>query len=340
MQARLRVPFPLSRVQVQGGAGMSAPYPQHPLSAAFPGMSADDHATLTADIAANGLHDPITLYAGQVLDGWHRYTACMLIGVQARFTTLPKGTDPVAFVVSRNLHRRHLTGSQRAEAVTACSEWATVGSNQHGGCELGLQTTSAAMTGEVLGNTPRTLSEMAKEADVSKSTIQHAKAAHIAGLGEAVRDGRITAKQGAAIAKLPKEDRAAAVENPAILKEPKPAPHPAPELPTVEMVTITRAEYDELKADRDEMAVMNEELLAEQKAIGAVLDADDQLAEAAKRIKMLTAQVATLTSSRDGYMNGKNEVLNLLSKRNYQIKMLEKELAPYRVKLDSGGMPI
>jgi hypothetical protein len=59
---------------------------------------------------------------------------------------------------------------------------------------------------------------MAKEADVSLRTIQHAKAARVAGLGEHVRDGEITAKQGAAIAKLPEDQRAAAVKNPAMLK--------------------------------------------------------------------------------------------------------------------------
>lgn len=298
-------------------------YAQHPLSAAFPGMTKADLAALTDDIAEEGQREPITLYENMILDGWHRYQACIVCGRVPVTAELPANSDPVAFVKSHNLFRRHLTGSQRAEAVTACSEWATVKDNQH--------SESASVPG-----TRATVAQMAKEADVSKSTIDHAKAAHVAGLGEAVRDGKITAKQGAAIAKLPEEDRAAAVENPAILKAPK----AAPEQPDVETVTISRAEYDELKASVDDMAAMNEELLAEQKAIGAVLDADDQLAEATKQIKMLTATVATLTSSRDGYMNGKNEVLNLLSKRNDQIKMLEKELAPYRVKLDSGGMPI
>ncbi len=42
---------------------------------------------------------------------------------------------------------------------------------------------------------------MAKEADVSESTIKEAKAAHKAGLSDAVRDGGMSAKQAANLAK-------------------------------------------------------------------------------------------------------------------------------------------
>ncbi len=48
------------------------------------------------------------------------------------------------------------------------------GTNQHGGCKPGLQATAE---------------QMAKDADVSRQTIQQAKAAHAAGLGDQVRDG-------------------------------------------------------------------------------------------------------------------------------------------------------
>ena len=90
-------------------------YQQHPLSAAFPSMSADAFAELRVDIAANGLHSPITLYEDKVLDGWHRYTCCQQTGTAPRFTTF-QGDDAAArrFVVSVNLLRRHLDTSQRA----------------------------------------------------------------------------------------------------------------------------------------------------------------------------------------------------------------------------------
>ncbi|WP_320055728.1 hypothetical protein [Desulfuromonas thiophila] len=171
-------------------------YPQHPLSAAFPAMPRMHLDYLAKDIAEHGLHIAITLFDGMILDGWHRYQACQVAGVSPRFESLSEGADPVAFVRSRNLHRRDLTPSQRAAAVVACSEWAKRGTNQHGGSEP--------------GSHPQTATEMAKAADVSVKTIQQAKAAHIAGLGEQVRDGIITAKaavkqvrQGAASERTP-----------------------------------------------------------------------------------------------------------------------------------------
>jgi hypothetical protein len=47
--------------------------------------------------------------------------------------------------------------------VVACSEWAKVGANQHGGCKPGLHATAE---------------QMAKDADVSRQTIQQAKVAN------------------------------------------------------------------------------------------------------------------------------------------------------------------
>lgn len=156
---------------------------QHPLSAAFPAMQGMDFNALTQDIAVNGLHLPITLFNGMIIDGWHRYRACLESGVAPQFEDLPDGADPVAFVRSRNLHRRDLTPSQRAAAVVACCEWAKRGNQPKSqpGCDL------------------TTAKQMAEAADVSTETIRQAKAAHAAGLGDQVRDGKLTAKKAAAL---------------------------------------------------------------------------------------------------------------------------------------------
>ena len=86
-------------------------YPQAEL---FPMMSSEELAEFAEDIKANGLHQPIiTTHDDQLLDGLIRYTACRLAGVEPRFEKL-NGQDPVDYLVSANLRRRHLTKSQQA----------------------------------------------------------------------------------------------------------------------------------------------------------------------------------------------------------------------------------
>ena len=85
----------------------------HNLANLFPFMSPSEFELLCDDIKKNGLLNSIVLYEGKILDGRNRYKACLSLGLQPTFTTY-LGTDPFNYVVSQNLHRRHLTNSQRA----------------------------------------------------------------------------------------------------------------------------------------------------------------------------------------------------------------------------------
>lgn len=79
-----------------------------------------------ADIKDNGLKDPITILNGQILDGRNRYMACGIAGVEPRYVEFA-GNDPIAFVVSANIHRRHLTPIQLAALAN------TIANMEHGG---------------------------------------------------------------------------------------------------------------------------------------------------------------------------------------------------------------
>ncbi len=89
-------------------------YKAHPLSEQFfPLLGPDELQSLADDIAANGLLEPIVIHEGKILDGRNRYAACRKIHVEA--STVPyEGSDPLRFVISMNLHRRHLSTSQRS----------------------------------------------------------------------------------------------------------------------------------------------------------------------------------------------------------------------------------
>ena len=95
----------------------------HPLASLFPMIEGEEEIdALAEDIRANGVREPIVLYEGKILDGRNRYLAALDVGIDCP-TEEYTGTDPAGYVISLNLHRRHLTDRQRAhiaaELVTA-----------------------------------------------------------------------------------------------------------------------------------------------------------------------------------------------------------------------------
>jgi len=86
----------------------------HQIADLFPLMEGEQFRNFVADIKENGLINPIYIYEGQILDGRNRYNACLKLGIEPRYVKYT-GDDPVGFVISKNLHRRHLNAYQRAK---------------------------------------------------------------------------------------------------------------------------------------------------------------------------------------------------------------------------------
>lgn len=87
-------------------------YSIHPAAELFPLLGDAELGELAEDIRAHGLHEPVWIYQGQLLDGRNRRRACELAGVPLRVREYT-GSDPIAFSLSQNLKRRHLTAGQR-----------------------------------------------------------------------------------------------------------------------------------------------------------------------------------------------------------------------------------
>lgn len=90
-------------------------YEFHTFANIFPLMQDKEFQALKNDIALNGLREPVYLFQDKIIDGRNRYKACLEIGIEPVYRQYT-GTENelIEFVLSLNLHRRHLSTSQKA----------------------------------------------------------------------------------------------------------------------------------------------------------------------------------------------------------------------------------
>ena len=79
----------------------------HEIANLFPMVSDEQLGELVQDIKENGLREPGYIYEGKILDGRNRAKACELAGVEFQYYDY-EDDDPLSFVLSLNLKRRHL----------------------------------------------------------------------------------------------------------------------------------------------------------------------------------------------------------------------------------------
>lgn len=268
-------------------------YRQHPLSAAFPSMGAEDFQALKDSIESIGVQNPVALFEGMVIDGWHRYQAATALGLPC--PTIELGdTNPQDFVIAQNKARRHITQSQLALSVAAVYEWVPVGANQHGG--------SAPSA-----HPQKTTEELANIAGVSKRTMAQAKVVEAKStpeIKEAVKAGVMSVKKAAEIVAPPKA---------------KDVPPPAPE-------AVAADEPEDDGPSAEELAANAAAEKGDREALEKLLESDDKLATAYAEIKRLNAELAQMRISRDGYMNKCNEAIALVKSRDRTIAKLERQM--------------
>lgn len=91
-----------------------AGYRVHPIASMFPLIEGRAFDDLVEDIREHGLREPVVVDDdGVLLDGRNRVRACEAAGVEI-VEDVHGGSDVAGFIVSHNLHRRHLTDAQRA----------------------------------------------------------------------------------------------------------------------------------------------------------------------------------------------------------------------------------
>ena len=102
-------------------------YERHELSYAFPALTRDSGLNVLVDsIQAHGyLEDkPIVLFEDRILDGWNRYQASKIVGVEPTYREF-EGTPEHArlFILTENAARRQMTKAQHAYAFVGMQSW-------------------------------------------------------------------------------------------------------------------------------------------------------------------------------------------------------------------------
>jgi len=163
----------------------------HPYANLFPTMGDSEFEKLKQDILVNGVRQPIVMYQGLILDGRHRFAACtdlLKTCPQVQF----EGDDAaaLAFVISTNLHRRHLDESQRAWVASKLA-------NMRQGERTDIVEISTKSVSQA---------DAAKMLNVSRESVNKAKAVRDHGvreLHEKVEKGEVAVSVASKIAKLP-----------------------------------------------------------------------------------------------------------------------------------------
>lgn len=278
-------------------------------------MQASEYQALLDSINEIGVQNAITLFEGQVIDGWHRYKAATELGMAC--PTVEMGdVDPRDFAKSQGA-RRNITASQNALAITAIYAWAPVGK-------------PVKPNMEVTSTLAKTNAELAAIAGVSTKTIQQAKAVQASGVQavqDAVKTGIVSVETAAAVAKLPAKEqkKVAAKGADAMRAAAKPHQEPA-NAPQIAIAPLALVEgYTELDAARDQIEGLQDALAVAQ--IGSAdpeeaAQAKTLIAELRAHIKTLEATLKAVKISRDGFQNQVAEMQKQINRQRREIDKL------------------
>lgn len=275
----------------------------HPLCTLFPRLSGHDFECLKFDIKDHGQREPIIIHDGMILDGGNRYRACVELGIEPQ-TMKFGGGNIVNYVLSVNLHRRHLTAGQQAAIVASVQDWAKAqtSSRPKKECNLAPLSTSkdrAAQSGASI-RTQKMADKVAKDDPVLSAEVARGEKT----LPEAVeqltgvRPGRRKAPPTRIDTNAPDE-----------------APPPIDE--QQELIDGLNMLVEDLYQQVDD--------LKNQLAAGADADHKTRLDELTAEVKNLTARNKNLTRTRDTLMNEKASMRKQLEAQARKLKKLEGE---------------
>lgn len=189
-------------------------YDFHEAANIFP-LDEENLDALADDIKKHGQEIPIEILDGKILDGRRRYMATRIAGVNPvlRVVTVD---DPVQYVMSLNLHRRHLNESQRAMCAARAEDVYAKAAKQR-------QAATQAKPGEgkvgcgqlATTDNGRARDQVGEAFQVGGRTVSRAKKVIKDGepeLVKAVESGKVSVTKAESVVGLPKEFQLAVVK--------------------------------------------------------------------------------------------------------------------------------
>lgn len=162
----------------------------HEYANLFPMLQGEALEALKQDILEHGVREPIVFLDGAILDGRNRYMCARDLGIEYPRLEFD-GANPLAYVISHNLHRRHLTESQRSMVAAKLAKLA------HGGDRISEQAASLPIA--------PTQAQAAELLNVAERSVRTAKKVERQGspeLIEAVEQGKVSVSAAADVAEL------------------------------------------------------------------------------------------------------------------------------------------
>ena len=192
---------------------MGDEYEFHEAANIFP-LDDENLDALAADIEEHGLQLPIEFCEGKIIDGRRRYLACRLRGMTPDMIDV-EPPDPIAYGKSLNLHRRHLTESQRSMVAARAKELyaAKAKERQKATLKRGDKAPDPENVPEREKGDAR--DQAGAEFGVSGRTVDHASKVLDKGskpLQDAVDRGEVAVSTAAKLAELPKAEQTRAVK--------------------------------------------------------------------------------------------------------------------------------
>jgi len=181
----------------------------HEAANIFP-MELETIGQLADDIKVNGQQEMIKLFEGKILDGRRRYEACKVGKIEPKSMNVDDMVkDPIAYVVSLNVHRRHLTPSQRSMAASKAKSYYedSAKERQSAGLKKGKKISDSAVSKKDKG---QSRDKAGKAVGVSGKMVDYATKVTKKGepeLIQAVEEGKISVQVAAKVADKPKAEQ-------------------------------------------------------------------------------------------------------------------------------------